>query len=356
MQQDFKVGFIAPLSAPGWRDAGEQLVSGFRRGVTEINSRGGVNGRMIVPLIRDTAGHPGLASELVGSLKRAGVHAIAGEYHSVVARSVAQRAHELELPYLCSSAVLDKLINQPSNWIARLAPPQSKGWSRYADYLSTQGHTRVTALFSDSLYWRRGMEILRHQLSQQGGTLTGIEYQESDLGEMGSNLVSQGSSCLLLLLGHPQPITSVVRAVRSGSAASRLAIGTPAGQSELALWQDELGPLGLEVPFLQYLPETLTDLGLQVSRSHQARCDTPLSFVALEGFDSAQVVASLLRDRRDASPWSSVVTDGTRGRISFSFDPGCNIWQWMTAPVRVATVVSSRRGGREIRALTKAVV
>jgi hypothetical protein len=52
---------------------------------------------------------------------RSGVVAIAGDYHSVVARAAAARADALGLPLLCCSAVLDALTDQPTEWVARLA-------------------------------------------------------------------------------------------------------------------------------------------------------------------------------------------------------------------------------------------
>ncbi len=61
--------------------------------------------------------------------------ALAGEYHSVVARAAAARADALGLPFLCSSAVLDALTEQPTEWVARLAPAQSHGWPVYAEFL-----------------------------------------------------------------------------------------------------------------------------------------------------------------------------------------------------------------------------
>ncbi len=338
MRRKVKVGFLAPLTAPGWLDAGSLLLAGFQAGIDEVNSQGYGDGLTIEPLIRDTAGNHDLASEMVRSLKREGVQALAGEYHSVVARSVSHMAHELELPYLCSSAVLDKLIDMPSDWVARLSPPQSIGWSKYADYLSNQGHTDVATLYSDSLYWTQGMKILEARLAEQGGSLTAFEYSDSAFVELHRFLLNGRASSVLLLLAHPSPIVSVLRSLRSESSLQHLLIGTPAGQSELKLWHDQLGALGNEVPFLQYLPQLLSPLGQTVTENMSMEGRTSPPFVYLEGYDSALVIADLLSRPRGSKPWASVSVDGTRGNISFDFDPNCNIWQWQKAPVRVAEV------------------
>ncbi len=352
MQRKVKVGFLAPLSAPGWQDAGSLLLDGFQAGINEINSRS--NTVTITPLIRDTAGNPDLASQMVRSLKQEGVEVLAGEYHSVVARSVSEVATELELPYLCSSAVLDKLIDVPSNWVARLSPPQSIGWSVYADYLSSQGHKQIATLYSDSLYWTQGMKTLQTQLAKRGGNLTAFEYSDSGFLELQRFLLNGGASSALLLLGHPDPIVSVLRSLRSEASLQHILIGTPAGQSELTLWQDELGTLGNEVPFLQYLPQSLSSVGEMASKNLSLNaCSTP-PFVYLEGYDSALVVADLLSKPLNSKPWASVSADGTRGYISFAFDPNRNIWQWQNAPVRIAKITSVS-GNQEVQPLTKAI-
>ena len=100
-----------------------------------------------------------------------GVAALAGEYHSVVARAAAARADALGLPFLCSSAVLDALTEQPTDWVARLAPPQSRGWQTYADFLLGAGHSRIAVAAEPSVYWAAGARILRDHLAARGGSV-----------------------------------------------------------------------------------------------------------------------------------------------------------------------------------------
>jgi ABC-type branched-subunit amino acid transport system substrate-binding protein len=50
-------------------------------------------------VVRDTAADPQRASAAVDELARLGVAALAGEYHSVVARAAAARADALGLPF-----------------------------------------------------------------------------------------------------------------------------------------------------------------------------------------------------------------------------------------------------------------
>ena len=39
--------------------------------------------------------------------------------------------------------MLDALTDETTDWVARLAPAQSHGWQRYADFLLDAGHSRI---------------------------------------------------------------------------------------------------------------------------------------------------------------------------------------------------------------------
>src|SRR3954452_13933060 len=155
-----QIGALVPLTRPGWVEAGRHLLAGLELAAREINDAGGIGGRPLELVIRDTAADPHRAATAVDELSRLGVVALAGEFHSVVARAAAGRADALGLPFLCSSAVLDALTEQPTKWVARLAPAQSHGWRIYADFLLDAGHDRIAVAAETSVYWASGTRIL----------------------------------------------------------------------------------------------------------------------------------------------------------------------------------------------------
>jgi ABC-type branched-subunit amino acid transport system substrate-binding protein len=252
------------------------------------------------------------------------VVALAGEYHSVVARAVAARADAVGLPFLCSSAVLDALTDEPTDLVARLAPPQSRGWRLYADHLLDAGHRRVAVAAAPSAYWEAGTRILRDHLATRGGTV--IELAPTAVCD---GLVESSATALLLLVGHPEPAVSIVRAVRRDRRLAEILIGAPAGQPEFAGWSSALGA---GIPFLRYLPERLGPLGARVGTALREHLAEAPSFVAFEGYDTIAVLAQRLRAQNS---WPQVAVDGTRGRIRFSRPPGSSVWQWAWPPIQV---------------------
>ncbi|MFD7033075.1 ABC transporter substrate-binding protein [Streptomyces sp. NPDC059917] len=335
-----RIGALAPLTRPGWVEAGRHLLAGLELGVREANDEGGIAGSPLELVVRDTAADPQRAVAAVDELAALGVAAVAGEYHSVVARAAAARADALGLPFLCSSAVLDALTEAPTDRVARIAPPQSRGWRLYADFLLGAGHRRIAVATQPSVYWASGVRILREHLAPRGGAVVELDTGGLTPEAVCDALAAERATALLLLVGVPDPAAPIVRAVRRDPRLGEVLIGAPAGQPEFAGWAAQLGEDGAGVPFLRYLPERLGPLGARVERALRERLGEAPSFVAFEGYDTIAVLADVLRshgtDRtRTAAWWPQVAVEGTRGKIGFSRLPGIGVWQWDGPPVQV---------------------
>ncbi|MEV6597888.1 ABC transporter substrate-binding protein [Actinoplanes sp. NPDC051346] len=335
-----RIGALVPLTRPGWVEAGRSLLAGLELAVRDVNEAGGILGKPLELVVRDTAADPRSAAAAVDELARQGVAALAGEYHSVVARTAAARADALGLPFLCSSAVLDALTDRPTDWVARLAPAQSHGWRIYADFLLGAGHSRIAVATEPSVYWASGTRILRDHLAARGGTVIDLDMRTLAPTAVPDELVESRATALLLLVGYPEPAVSIVQAVRRDRRLAGIMIGAPAGQPEFAGWTTSLGDDGAAIPFLRYLPERLSPLGARVEAALRERLAGTPSFIAFEGYDTVAVLAEVLRsggaDRaRTAESWPRVAVEGTRGEIRFSCQPGISVWQWAWAPTQI---------------------
>ncbi|MEU5877856.1 ABC transporter substrate-binding protein [Spirillospora sp. NPDC047279] len=332
-----RIGALVPLTRPGWVEAGRHLLAGLQSGVRDVNDAGGIAGRPLELVVRDTAADPQRAAAAVDELAGLGVAALAGEYHSVVARAVAARADAIGVPFLCSSAVLDALTEQPTDWVARLAPAQSHGWQIYADFLLGAGHGRIAVAAEPSVYWASGARVLRDHLGPRGGTVVELDMRALAPAAVCDALAEHRATALLLLVGNPEPAMSIVKAVRGDRRLDEVMIGAPAGQPEFGEWVRSLGEDGGAIPFLRYLPERFGPLGERVEAALRERLGEAPSFVAFEGHDTVTVLADVLRSdgARAAGAWPRVAVEGTRGPIRFSRTPGIGVWQWAWPPVQV---------------------
>ncbi|MFE7445750.1 ABC transporter substrate-binding protein [Streptomyces chartreusis] len=335
-----QIGALVPLSRPGWTQAGRHLLAGLELAARDINSTGGIAGKPLELIVRDTAADPHRAAAAVDELAHLGVTALAGEYHSVVARAAAIRADAVGLSYLCSSAVLDALTEQSTEWVARLSPPQSRGWQTYADFLLSAGHTHIVVAAQPSLYWAAGTRILRGHFTERGATVTELDMRTLTPTAVCDALADRHATALLLLVGHPEPAVPIVKAVRADQRLSHILIGAPAGQPEFTEWATLLRDDGAAIPFLRYLPAHLTPLGTRVEKALREDLAHAPSFVAFEGYDTITVLAELLRlhgtdGARTAPPWPHISVEGTRGQIQFSRTPGISVWQWTWPPIQI---------------------
>lgn len=336
-----QVGALVPLSRPGWVEAGRHLLAGLELGVSDVNDIGGIAGRSLELVLRDTAADPQRASAAVDEVARLGVVALVGEYHSVAARAAAIRAEALGLPFLCSSAVLDALTEQPSEWVARLAPAQSHGWQIYADFLLSAGHRRVAVLTEASPYWAAGSRILRECLAPRGGTV--IELDMSALATRG-RCATTSSHVARLPSFFSSDIRNRLCRSSSPSVRTNASLASPSaprpGNRSSPDWARSLGDDGASIPFLRYFPERLSPLGARVEAALHERLAEAPSFVAFEGYDTVSVLAEVLRSQgveraRIAEFWPRVSVEGTRGHVQFGRASETGVWQWAWAPVQV---------------------
>jgi ABC-type branched-subunit amino acid transport system substrate-binding protein len=340
-RRPIRLGALAPLSRPGFLEAGRHLRAGIELAVAEVNDAGGIGGRPLELQLRDTAGAPDRAEAAVWDFAAEGAVAVVGEYHSVVAHAAAGTAVKAQLPFVCSSAVLDGLVGSPAGIVARVAPAQSYCWHVYADYLASAGHGHVALVVQPDRYWSSGARLLRASLAERGVTVTEIEHARLPDTSVADVIDAiGGADALLLLVGYPEPAVSLVKAVRAEARLSGLLIGDPAGRAEFPEWLALLGEDGADIPFLRYLPSQLGSLGTRVAERLTRIVGESPSFVAFEGYDSVQVVAEALRvggpDRlRVGEALSSLQVAGTRGTISFSAGSG-TVLQWTWPPVQIA--------------------
>ena len=64
---------------------------------------------------------------------------------------------------------------------------------------------------------------------------------------------------------------------------------------EFAEWSTSLGDDASAIPFLRYMPERLSPRGARVETALRHRLAGAPSFVAFEGYDTAAVLAEILR-------------------------------------------------------------
>lgn len=176
-EKELRIGGLGPLTLPGLPWAGRELRDGTSLAVQQLNGLDGVMGRRLTLLFEDTHGRrePGVAA--VERLFEKSAHALAAEFHSVVANAIVEQVERRGLPFVCASATLDDITTRRLGFVFRLAPPQSYGWTIYADCLASQGFRHVVALQEDSPYWNNGSRAIEIRLRHLGVRFTRLSVR-----------------------------------------------------------------------------------------------------------------------------------------------------------------------------------
>lgn len=345
-----RIGGLGPLSTPGIPKAGRELLDGMRLATRHINDAGGVGGRTLELIFEDTSGLPAAALTAVARLRQQGVHALAGEYHSVVANSILDEVDRQGLPFVCASATFDEITSRRLSRVFRLAPPQSYGWRTYASYIVSAGVSHVFAVMEDSRYWKAGANVIESRLTESAIPFTRLEIGSENgvveaIERVRASMSQLRAPCMLLLLvGYPENLRSVLHQLRLHDLLTpSLILGDPAGRTIFEDWWEVAGANAVGIPFLSYeRPSKLTERGERAANDFEREYGREPSFVALEGYDSLLVLEAAIRSAESIDPADvcyalrNIETEGTRATIRFSTEPqGVVHQQWRWAPTCV---------------------
>lgn len=358
-----RIGGLGPLTLPGIPWAGREHKDGMSLAVQQLNGSGGVLGSQLTLLFEDTHGRPEAGMAAVERLLGESVHALAGEFHSVVADAIVESVQRSGLPFVCASATLDDITARRLDFVFRLAPPQSYGWAVYADFLASQGFRHVVALQEDNLYWNNGSRAIEARLRKLGVRFTrlsvapGLADARSWIRQVQAKQSdSPVPDILLLLMAYPEPLRAVVRETHNhGLVPPACFLGDPAGRTVFPDWWEIAGTDAIQVPFLSYTrPDRPTGNGKRISMDFKKQYGREPTFVAFEGYDSVLVLARAFEDAGTTEPPNvcealrHMELEGTRGTIKFSTErEGVVHQQWKWPPVCVVAYGHARQAFSE---------
>lgn len=153
-----RIGFIGELSGP-FAIWGVPARDGMRLAVEELNADGGIAGRQVELVERDTQGVPEEGVTALRELaERREVVAAGGLISSDVALAVARAAEEEQVPLFLVMAGSDRILSSDSRMTFRTClPSASMIVEPLAAYIATEDITRVAAVVAD-YEWGRAVE------------------------------------------------------------------------------------------------------------------------------------------------------------------------------------------------------
>ncbi len=164
-QETIKIGALLPLTGSE-ASYGEAFKKAYTLAVQETNAQGGIQGKPLELILKDTQSRPREAikatKELLGPSQ---VVALVGGWSSDIAKLVAPLAQEAGVPYLLDHPSSDRLTRQGLDWIFRLQPTAGMYPAALEGFLTQvvapieKRRLRVVYLFIDNPFARQVWEF-----------------------------------------------------------------------------------------------------------------------------------------------------------------------------------------------------
>lgn len=177
-----KIGSIHPLTG-GMAYEGQAMVNAQKIAIERINSEGGINGKKLELVARDSMGTSSGAINAAMKLTNSGVAALTGTYTSSTAQVVSRTAEKTKIPLVITVASSDNLLSNGYKYTFRIQPSVSvfsQNFLEYFDHFKTDDMKTVAFIYENSNYGTGIAEYIRNHIDEIGLEVVGmISYPAS---------------------------------------------------------------------------------------------------------------------------------------------------------------------------------
>ncbi|MEZ4712996.1 MAG: ABC transporter substrate-binding protein [Caldilineaceae bacterium] len=173
--EEIRIGILIPLSSPGAAQAGNAMQAAFNIAAEHVNSNGGIHGKNIRLVVEDTQGNPDWGAAKAKSLiTQDCVVALAGVYHSRVAMSVKDVAHNYKTPIVFAEPYMDEVTADLYPEVFRIAPTFSMlnetdmGWLKAVGDYNGDGQQTIVLITENNEYGLNRAKMVTDLYTEQG--------------------------------------------------------------------------------------------------------------------------------------------------------------------------------------------
>ena len=203
-KEPIKIGWIGPLSgalAPG----GTAIQRGALLAIDPINAAGGIDGRKLVLIPRDSEANPAKAVTVARQLiDQEGVYALIGKYDSSSAKALNPVIHEAGVPMMISIAAATKNVEyeRNPNFMFRTSGNDTYIAEFLVDFVVKElGATRVAIGYEDTGYGFGGRDDITKALEGRGmKPAAAVKFSRPDTDMTAQALVVKQANADMIIL------------------------------------------------------------------------------------------------------------------------------------------------------------
>jgi branched-chain amino acid transport system substrate-binding protein len=345
--EPIRIGWVGPLTA-GAAAVGNEMLAAANVAVDEINAEGGVLGRPVELVTRDTMADPEAGTTAMGELiDEEGVAVVIGEVHSSVAVAEIEVAHDRGVPFIVADAWADEITAAQHGEVFRIAPVNSLIYEAVGMWLQSTGFDDVVIVAETTAFGTEASALLDGGLSSAGAAVTVIDVDAAtfDIDDVVGQIADGSHDLVMILIASDTVyplITAVCQAGLAPSSSTALYVG--AGEGVTTTFWDQVGSCGNYViaEHLVVPQDQWNDAATALATALDAP-DGAITSGGFAGYDAVLLAADAI-ERAGSTDAADVVsalreTDmvGARGQYTFSADtePAWHYQQFLGAPVTV---------------------
>lgn len=293
-----KVGILLPLTGP-MAGVGRIEEQSFQMAVDEINSAGGIHGKKLTLLIRDTSSRVDMGRMMAERLiKKYGVSLIGGGCSSSVTYAVARVCQENKIPFLINTAAADKITASGWDYVFRLNPPFRDYASGLASLLSGVIRPKTAAiLHEDSAFGKKRADFFRDFCSRLGiDLILNRRYKpgESDFSQELMRIKDKNPD-IICMISHTTDGSSLMKQARDMELTPKMFVG---GSTNFTLpeFQQQAGMASQYIIASTLWHQALPFPGaMDFYTKFEAKYQNPADYHAAEAFAACFVIADALQ-------------------------------------------------------------
>ncbi len=296
------VGQSAALTGPA-AELGLEMRQGAQLYFSEVNEKGGVNGRQIRLITLDDGYEPERAAANTRKLLAEDrVFALFGYVGTPTSNAALPIFSEAKVPFVGAFTGAESLRSPFNRYIFNVRASYYDETEKIVEQLTSLGIRNIAVLFQDDAYGRAGLTGIERALARRS-------MKTAVTATVERNTVKVDTAVKALLLPRPDAIVMIsayksvaafVRAAKLAGYAGQFHNVSFVGSKALA---NELGSDGYGVAISQVMPfpfSGTTQLARDYQRAVKASTGAQLSFTSIEGYIAAKVfVEGLKRAGRD---------------------------------------------------------
>ena len=304
--ENIRVGVLLPLTGRLAELGGETAYRSYQMAADEINEAGGIHGERLEIIFEDTTGVREIGLSAVEKLiTQDKVIIVTGGFSSTVTLAVTEVAHDLEVPFLVSTASADRITEEDREYVFRLNAPVSEHDNTLESFLKKVAAVKTVAIIHEnSIFGEFRSKKFRRRCENWGLLVIVKESYDAGINDLKPILsqVKPKYPDLIHMITQTRDGALLMQQAKEIDLNPKMFMGVPSGVALL-----EFRELAGEAGSFVYSPTIWTPSvpypgAKEYHNMYSIKYEEPPDYHGAQAYASMQVIASALKEAKSLTP------------------------------------------------------